>query len=393
MREVEQVVRRLLPAADGDPAAVVAAAHPAAMAGAAKGLESLIRLNQKVQPPDSVTLNRLRATATLVSDPADADFALLRRLAWTAVNAAAAADAFLLQRGAADPDPQVRRLAAGALGNLPLPEADRRALLATLLRDASATVRYEAVRVYGRTLQARDCAPVLAAVDDVAVHVALAAIDVLGHRLSGPAAHRPAAGAGRGAVGGLRRLAPAGARAGGAGQGQPRRGDGASRGLRRACAWPVRLYAARAAAQLQAAARLERLAADANDNVRYEALVGLPRCKRPRRRRRSSSTRSAGADYQLVLAAAAALEGTALRSAAASRPACAPSRGSPRNGARPLATRAWRCWRVCAKLGDPRPCRPAAAVPLPTTTRQSPSSAPRRCEAGPACCRRRRAAG
>jgi cyclophilin family peptidyl-prolyl cis-trans isomerase len=77
----------------------------------------------------------------------------------------------------------------------------------------------------------------------------------------------------------------------------------------------VRAHAARAAAILNHAPSLERLAADVLDNVRYEALTGL------------RTVRGHGADgvfiealsrrdYQLVLAAAQALEGTTARAAA-----------------------------------------------------------------------------
>ena len=49
------------------------------------------------------------------------------------------------------------------------------------LADPAFQVRYEAVRAYSRLLQPQDCAPVLAAIDDVNAHVALAAIDALGN--------------------------------------------------------------------------------------------------------------------------------------------------------------------------------------------------------------------
>jgi cyclophilin family peptidyl-prolyl cis-trans isomerase len=73
--------------------------------------------------------------------------------------------------------------------------------------------------------------------------------------------------------------------------------------------WHVRVYAAQAATVLGAAARLERLAGDTDDNVRHAALEGL----------RTLRKHEAGAiyvdalgrrDYQLVLLAAQALEGS-----------------------------------------------------------------------------------
>ena len=44
-------------------------AHPAVVAGAAKGLDALIRNTVKVQPPEAATIAQLRAAATLGSDP------------------------------------------------------------------------------------------------------------------------------------------------------------------------------------------------------------------------------------------------------------------------------------------------------------------------------------
>jgi cyclophilin family peptidyl-prolyl cis-trans isomerase/HEAT repeat protein len=316
LREVERVARDLLPA--GESEAPTAAArnpspHPAAMAGAVKGLESLIRLNQKVQAAEPATINRLRAAATLVSDPADADFAVVRRLAWTAMAGAGAANVAVISRGAVDPDSQVRRLAIAAMVNVQATDSERRMILAAALRDAAANVRYEALRVYGRTLQARDCGPVLAALDDRDVHVALAAVDQLGAgcpdqsvavlRLvaladslpaDGVAWHKPAH-----ALVALARINRE--------QATPRLARFAEHR-----AWQVRVYAARAATQLLAAARLERLAADPNDNVRYEAILGL-RAARGHDADTVFMESLARPDYQLVLTAAAALEGSPRR--------------------------------------------------------------------------------
>jgi cyclophilin family peptidyl-prolyl cis-trans isomerase/HEAT repeat protein len=296
--------------------------HPGAITGAVKGLETLIRVYQKLQAPSSDTLDRLRGAATLGSDPSDGDFAFIRRVSWLALTAAAGAHESLIEHGLEDPDAQVRRLAVLSLGNAKDVNAERPALIARALKDRSFIVRYDAVRVYSRTLQAQDCAPVLAAVDDANAHVALAAIDALGNgcptaapRLrtladalpkpnpnferepgtrnpepgTTPSWHKPAH-----AFVSLARVA---------------REDAAARLAQFAehPTWQVRMYAARAAETLGAAARLERLAADAHDNVREAAIQGLAKLKQ-----HGADAVYIDAlgrpDYQLVLTAAKLLE-------------------------------------------------------------------------------------
>jgi cyclophilin family peptidyl-prolyl cis-trans isomerase/HEAT repeat protein len=294
-------------------------AHPLVAAGAAKGLDALIRNTGKVQPPEAATLSQLRMAAGLGSDPSDADLALVRRLAWLALSAAGPVDMATIERGYEDPDLQVRRRAILALGAASGTAAERRALLQRGLADSAFQVRYEAVRVYSRTLQAEDCAPVLAAIDDVNAHVSLAAVDALGNgcaagpnpvprltALTGelpkvdnlnpnPDArvpwHRPAH-----AFVALARVAR-----------EPATPLLASFGEHPI--WQVRMYAARAATALAAAARLERLASDADDNVRHAAIEGL----RSTRRHAADAfyvDALARRDYQLVMLAAQALEGS-----------------------------------------------------------------------------------
>lgn len=316
VREAERALASLLPAGEeaapdrveGEPVGRVV--HPASIAGAVKGLETRIRGYRTLEPPASSTLARLRRAAMFGSAPSDADLAFIRRVAWQALNGAGAADVSLLERGLEDPDAQVRRLAAGALGTLTSPDSAR--LLARALRDASFMVRYEAVRSYGRTLQSKDCAPLLAAVDDGNPHVALAAIDALGSGCpAGPSPvarlsavtdelsrtepksswHRPAH-----AFVSLARVAR----------------DGAEQRLARFAehpTWQVRMYAARAAAAMMTTDRLERLAADSHDNVREAALAGLLAARGHEADRLFIHALSSR-DYQLVLTAANALKGS-----------------------------------------------------------------------------------
>ncbi len=308
LREVEEALRLRLQDA-----------HPAVVAGAAKGLDALIRNTVKVQPPEAATIAQLRAAATLGSDPSDADLALVRRLAWLALAAAGPVDIATVERGLDDPDLQVRRRAIVASATAEATDAQRRALLGRALVDPAFQVRYEAVRAYSRLLQPQDCAPVLAAIDDVSAHVALAAIDALGNGCpAGPnpvtrltaltnelpraesggsspqsrvAWHRPAH-----AFVALARLARE--------QATPLLAVFAEHPV-----WQVRMYAARGAAALAAAARLERLASDADDNVRHAAIEGL----RTLRRHDADAIYVAALarrDYQLVMLAAQALEGS-----------------------------------------------------------------------------------
>ena len=294
-------------------------AHPLVVAGAAKGLDALIRNTVKVQPPEAATISQLRAAASLGSDPSDADLALVRRLAWLALSAAGPVDITTIERGYEDPDLQVRRRAILALATATATDAQRRTLLARALADPAFQVRYEAVRAYSRTLQAQDCAPMLAAIDDVNAHVSLAAIDALGNGCpAGPTPvarltaitgdlpkvdssnpnpesrvpwHRPAH-----AFVALARVAREAA--------TPLLGPFAEHPI-----WQVRMYAARAAAALAAAARLERLASDPDDNVRHAAIEGL----RATRRHAADAIyidALGRRDYQLVLLAAQALEGS-----------------------------------------------------------------------------------
>jgi cyclophilin family peptidyl-prolyl cis-trans isomerase/HEAT repeat protein len=276
-----------------------------------RGLEALIRFNQKLQPPEPATVNALRTAATLIADPSSADQALIRRLAWMAVNVAQVADFQLVRRGSADPDTQVRRQVVVALGAVQATNAERRDLLQLALKDPSFHVRTEAVRVYSRTLQSTDCVPLIAATDDANPHVALAAVDALGGgcaagpnpraRLMVLADALPASASGRWHVPAHAVVALA----------RTSRDEAAAR-LGRFVehpSWFVRVYAARAAAALGSIARLERLALDADDNVRYEAITGLRHVRGHDADPAFVDALGRG-DYQLVLAAAQALEGS-----------------------------------------------------------------------------------
>jgi cyclophilin family peptidyl-prolyl cis-trans isomerase/HEAT repeat protein len=302
LREIEQALRVQL-----------TDAHPAAVAGAAKGLDTLIRATTKVQAPEAATIAQLRAAAVTGSDPSDADLALVRRLAWLALTAAGPLDAATIERGYDDPDLQVRRRVVLASVPATMNEAQRRTLFTRALQDPAFQVRVEAVRAYGRTLMASDCGPLTAAVDDANVHVSLAALDALGtgctasvprlialtEQRPAPDSPSPLAASWHKPAHALVALARVARE-----EATPRLAAFAE-----SPDWQVRVYAARAAAALAAAARLERLAADAHDNVRHAALEGLRRV----RGHAADAIYIAALerrDYQLVLLAAQALEGS-----------------------------------------------------------------------------------
>jgi cyclophilin family peptidyl-prolyl cis-trans isomerase/HEAT repeat protein len=169
--------------------------------------------------------------------------------------------------------------------------------------------------VYGRTLQSQDCAPVVAAAKDPDQHVVLAALDALGNGCPGGAAplellvglvdalperaQTPdAAGwhAGAHAFVSLAKL----------------QRETATPRLARVAehrSWQVRVYAARGATELGAAARLERLATDPNQNVRHAAVAGLRRIRGHEADAVYLAALRDG-DHQLVLEAAQALAGS-----------------------------------------------------------------------------------
>jgi cyclophilin family peptidyl-prolyl cis-trans isomerase/HEAT repeat protein len=305
--------------------------------GVARGFESLIRRHARLFSPARESVRRLKQLALERRQPRRTeeaeDAARVRRLAMAALASSKQADEETITAASADPDGQVRRLALLALAATApgaVPDAARVRVMTAGLADPAYLVRYEALRLHGRTLTAGspDWSSVVTALSDPSPHVALLAIDLLGNPKAHPDAalerlrreaealpqpeggwpdgiqrsgtptvpdwHRPAH-----ALEALARIAP----------------DEARPLLPRFAAsawWPVRMYAARAAAVVGDAAWLSRLARDDRDNVREAALAGL----------RSVSGHDADdrylealgrADYQLVMTAARALEGTPRR--------------------------------------------------------------------------------
>lgn len=271
----------------------------------------------------------------VTSSPAS-EAARVRRLAVSALVTARESNLPLLREVMRDPDDQVRRLGVVWMGvgdDMPLrDEAFRQAF-----GDASPMVRYEALRVHARTRTGPidDCALELSALQDANPHVVLLAIDQLGRcadaqqaadRLTAfltpffdvPAAPAPAGAASTAtaarassqsqqsqsrewhraahAVVALARVAP----------------DRGAPFIARAAAheiWQVRMYAARAAGVLKDRVALDKLSADADDNVRHAALETLQPLAGHDADPQYLASLDRG-DYQLLRAAARALAGT-----------------------------------------------------------------------------------
>ena len=248
--------------------------------GVAKGFEALVRIHRKLRAPGDEVLSRLRHLAT--PGPGEAlTGARVRRLALEALISAAAVDDEVMRAASRDPDAQVRRIAmraaaAGGRGGTAASTVARAALSAGRADD-SPSVRLEALRGLQPREDGEACAAALAATGDRNPHVALFAFDELAECGAVPdvvaALERTVndlsdAGSARGwhrAAHALVALAAA----------APARGAAALPQFTRSRIWQLRMYAARAAAQLKHQEALEVLARDEDDNVRETAVEGL----------------------------------------------------------------------------------------------------------------------
>jgi cyclophilin family peptidyl-prolyl cis-trans isomerase/HEAT repeat protein len=317
------------------------------LTGSLKGLESLFRLRRKLVVPSPGTLERLRnlalgaspsgervegTSAPVRSLPASPEQARVRRLALAALLAVGPTDVSLLGEALKDPDEQVRRLAASGVSAADSLDARARALAVMALRDKSAIVRYEGLRVLG-SHAAGSCGPVIEAARDTNPHVALLAIDLLGTSCS-TATQAPGAAAvdpfilqmlsdSAGELGALQTNAgplaedrlpvrtwhrPAHAFVSLAKAG-PEWAKPLLPKFAGSPIWQVRMYAARAATTLLASAELERLATDPQTNVREAAVDGL-RLVKGHEADTIFVEALSSSDYQLVQTAARALEGS-----------------------------------------------------------------------------------
>lgn len=275
-----------------------------------RALEALVRRNRRLWIPSDDTSAFLKGAALRELPGMHADDDATSELGMAGLNAAGIVDAEIVQRVLGDEAWSVRRVAALALaaagGNIAA--ATRTDLIRDALRDSSWQVRFEAVRAWARhATAAHGCGPLVGALSDESLHVALAALDALGERClaDGAVTDRIVSEARTPPTIGLwHREARAIVAL-------------AKRDAGRAAlslpifvshqVWQVRMYAARAAAVMKDVYSLERLAYDAHDNVRETALPAL------RLARGSESDAAVIAalgrrDYQLLRTAALVLK-------------------------------------------------------------------------------------
>lgn len=277
----------------------------------AASFEALVRTHRQRHTVGDQTLHFLRTAVRRAlprMSPLDDE---TPRLAFAALAAAGQADEEIIQTALRDRDDQVRRSAVAALnaaGAL-IDAAVRTKLTRAALADRSALVRYEALRGWMRHETAtHGCGPIVDALSDRSLHVVLAALDALGERcpedevvtlrLVTEAATPPT-------IGDWQREAHAFAALA---KRSPESAASAMPAFISHEVWQVRMYAARAAAAMKDVLSLDRLAYDADDNVREATLVAL------RTLRQSDSDAAfiaalARSDYQLLRTAAMALEG------------------------------------------------------------------------------------
>lgn len=276
------------------------------MVDVAYAAESRARLHTKLGPLSDELIAWLRRIATGVPRTYPG-----RVEAMEALVASRGVDAETLRAAASDTGSDtLRRLAAVSIGaaGSPLAPAERTDILIRLLNDASAPVRLEAVRAWARREAATNgCMRLLDQIRDPSVPVVLAVIDALGDQCKGDInvtdrltveARIPHPIEWHKAAHALISLAKR----------APDRVAITMPNYVTNVTWQARMYAARAAAITNDVVTLERLAADAVDNVREAALPALRRLKKA-----ESDVQFVAAlnrsDYQLLRTASRELKG------------------------------------------------------------------------------------
>ena len=232
-----------------------------------------------------------------------------------ALTASQGADTNTVATAIKDDEPEVRRLAALALaGAGSAIEGTRRIdLLKEALADRSPMVRLEALKGWVRRgVPEQGCALVMAALGDQDPNVFLYAMDALGDqckdevlitdRLTAEARSPAATGAWQREAHALVSLAKR----------APDRAAISMTGFVSHPRWPVRMYAARAAAVMNDVTSLSRLVLDDDDNVREAALPALRRLLGPANSASNDAFVAAlgRQDYQLLRTAARELKGS-----------------------------------------------------------------------------------
>ena len=291
------------------------------LVGAVRGLESLVRKNRDHKLSDETfrMLKSLVNPGRSDKTTRGGDHGLIRSIAMKVLGASGRVDGQTIQTALTDLDLEVRRSAVAAVSGLEDNRLKHRIIQAGL-KDTSAAVRFEALRIFGgQLMELHGCDPVHHALGDKNPHVSLQAIDLLG-RGCGPAAthldpvqllreycdnlgddddlnwQKPAH-----AIVSLARLAPEAAR--------EYLNHYAQHGR-----WQVRMYAARAASIAGSSESLMGLTSDPHPNVIRSALVGLNTISGHQADRQYLHALSQS-DYHLVSTAARNLRGTSNRAA------------------------------------------------------------------------------
>jgi cyclophilin family peptidyl-prolyl cis-trans isomerase len=246
--------------------------------GVAKGFEALVRVNGSLGPTGAPALEYLNDTVLSNSARSDAVSmrdVRVRRLALEALIATGSVPEATIDRAAADPDPQVRRLAMVAVA-----KSGRSAALAVSgVADPAPMVRIEALRALQERGHGDACDTSARATRDRDLAVSLVAIDLLAscgvlpdavatlEQMLGEPAAKPTSRVWQRGAHALVALAAAAP-------------DRARAALARFSASPAsiaRVYAAHAVARLDDRESLETFARDADDRVANVALAALGR--------------------------------------------------------------------------------------------------------------------
>jgi cyclophilin family peptidyl-prolyl cis-trans isomerase/HEAT repeat protein len=244
-----------------------------------RALESLARVNARVAPLDSDTVSELQKSVNTQSandNPAAVFLALSALINGRGLTADT--ERIALKHD----DAQVRRLAMTVLtgSGAGLDDDARLGLIQEGLEDRDSQVRYEAVRAYVRRgARSSGCGPLVDRRDDRDLHIALAAIDALGDlckddeditgMLMADARVPPAAGSWHRETHAFVALAKR----------SPEKAATLMEAFVNHPVWWVRMYAAGAATVAGNLVHLEKLAYDANDNVREAAIEPLRRLR------------------------------------------------------------------------------------------------------------------
>jgi cyclophilin family peptidyl-prolyl cis-trans isomerase len=244
-----------------------------------RALESLARVNTKVAGLHEDTVTELERS---VSKHSSNDSAPARLLALAALINGRGLTEDTERIALKDTDWPVRRLAVTVLagGGGGLDEPSRIGLIEEALGDQSPHVRYEALRAYARRgARTNGCGPILDRRDDRDQHVMLAALDALGDHckedeeitalVMAEARVPPAVGSWHRETHAFVALAKR----------APEKAAALMEPFALHPVWWVRMYAAGAAAVAGDLVHLEKLAYDANDNVREAAIEPLRRLK------------------------------------------------------------------------------------------------------------------